>query len=157
VSTPHEDPSDLYARLGLAADASKAEINRSYRRLARALHPDGSVGQDGDTERFQEVLEAHAILSDPDRRRAYDRTRRALADRDVTTPCPVCRGRRVINRPCELCRGTGRVLTNATWLREALPCTACHGRGARRAVCGACSGTGTTTTAPGSGSQHGTR
>jgi DnaJ-class molecular chaperone len=145
MSAPHDElPPDLYARLGLTPDASHAEINHSFRRLARALHPDTSPGQAGDTERFQDIREAHAILSDPDRRRAYDRTSQRNGTSQTHAACPICRGRRVVNRPCRVCAANGYVLTNSTWLRQQITCPACRGQGHLHGWCGACGGTGRT-------------
>jgi molecular chaperone DnaJ len=62
---------DYYAALGVAKDASAAEIKKAYRRLARDLHPDTG----GNEERFKEVSEAYAILSDPQKRAEYDEAR----------------------------------------------------------------------------------
>lgn len=61
--------SDLYAVLGVAAEASPDDIKRAYRRKAREHHPDAG----GDEERFKEVTRAYEVLSDPERRRRYDR------------------------------------------------------------------------------------
>ena len=62
---------DYYATLGVARDASADEIKRSYRRLARELHPD--VNPDPVTqERFKEVTAAYEVLSDPEKRQMYD-------------------------------------------------------------------------------------
>ncbi|MCK9510401.1 MAG: DnaJ domain-containing protein [Pigmentiphaga sp.] len=63
---------DYYQSLGVARDASPEDIKRSYRKLARRYHPD--VSQEVDAEnRFKEVAEAYAVLSDPEKRDAYDR------------------------------------------------------------------------------------
>jgi curved DNA-binding protein len=62
---------DFYEVLGVSRDASQEEIQRSYRKLARANHPD--VNKDPEAEaRFQEIAEAYDVLSDPDTRRRYD-------------------------------------------------------------------------------------
>lgn len=62
---------DLYAVLGVGRDASDAEIKRAFRRLAQQWHPD--VNQDdAASARFKEINEAYQVLSDPQRRQAYD-------------------------------------------------------------------------------------
>ncbi len=63
---------DLYDLLGVARDADADTIKKAYRRLARQLHPD--VNPDPQTqERFKEVSLAYEVLSDPQKRTAYDR------------------------------------------------------------------------------------
>ena len=64
-----EDP---YSVLGVARTASDDDIRKAFRRLAKELHPDINPGKEGE-ERFKRVASANDILSDPDRRRRFDR------------------------------------------------------------------------------------
>ena len=66
------DKRDYYELLGVGRNAAKDELKKAYRRLARQYHPD--VNKDADAaERFKEINEAYEILSDDQRRAAYDR------------------------------------------------------------------------------------
>lgn len=62
---------DPYEALGVSKDASDDEIRRAYRKLARTHHPDVSK-EAGAEERFKEIGEAYALLSDPERRAEWD-------------------------------------------------------------------------------------
>jgi molecular chaperone DnaJ len=66
-------PRDPYEVLGLTREASEQEIKKSFRRLARELHPDVNAHDPQAEERFKEAAEAYEILSDPERRATYDR------------------------------------------------------------------------------------
>ncbi len=64
---------DVYAVLGLTREASDGEIKKSFRRLARELHPDVNRHDPEAEEKFKEAAEAYEILSDAERRSIYDR------------------------------------------------------------------------------------
>lgn len=63
---------DYYQILGVARDATAEDVKKAFRRLARKYHPDVSKDPDAET-RMKEVNEAYAVLSDPEKRAAYDR------------------------------------------------------------------------------------
>jgi molecular chaperone DnaJ len=65
--------SDYYKVLGVGKNASEAEIKKAYRKLARQYHPDRNPGDKRAEERFKEISQAYDVLSDPDKRKAYDR------------------------------------------------------------------------------------
>jgi molecular chaperone DnaJ len=63
---------DLYKILGVGKNASDAEIKKAYRKLARQYHPDRNPGDAQAEERFKEISAAYDVLSDAEKKRAYD-------------------------------------------------------------------------------------
>ena len=66
-------PKDYYSILGVSKDATPEEMKRAFRTLARESHPDANPDDPTAEARFREVAEAYEVLSDPEKRRAYDR------------------------------------------------------------------------------------
>lgn len=64
---------DYYKTLGVAKGADEKEIKSAYRKLARKYHPDVNPGSPEAETKFKEVSEAYQVLSDPEKRRHYDR------------------------------------------------------------------------------------
>lgn len=67
--------SEHYAALGLKSDATLADIKKAFRQKASQFHPDRNTAEDAPA-RFREVQEAYDVLSDEDKRKAYDDNRR---------------------------------------------------------------------------------
>ncbi|MDQ0078933.1 DnaJ C-terminal domain-containing protein [Arthrobacter oryzae] len=66
---------DFYKILGIAKDASDADIKKAYRKLARQHHPDTNAGDVASEKKFKDISEAYSVLSDPDERQQYDAIR----------------------------------------------------------------------------------
>lgn len=163
--------SDYYALLGVERDASPDEIKKAFRRLARETHPDANPGDPDAEARFKEIAAAYEVLSDPDRRRKYDRgetfdfadlfgaggfggfddiLRSVFGDGSVfgqgATRQGPPRGRDVLARVDvsleEACFG----VEAKVGFRTNVTCEICTGSGARpgtdRETCSTCSGTG---------------
>ncbi len=65
--------SDYYELLGVGRDASETDLKRAYRQLAMQCHPDKNPDDKAAEERFKQISEAYAVLSDADKRAHYDR------------------------------------------------------------------------------------
>jgi molecular chaperone DnaJ len=74
---------DYYEVLGVSRNASKEEIKNAYRKLALQYHPDRNKSPDAE-ERFKEISEAYAVLSDDEKRRQYDELGHAGIDSRYT-------------------------------------------------------------------------
>lgn len=76
---------DHYAILAVAATATLTEIKTAYRKMASQLHPDKNASSDAPAK-FRLVQEAYEILSDTEKRKAYDENRRrSLLDSPIDT------------------------------------------------------------------------
>jgi curved DNA-binding protein len=78
---------DYYQVMGVARDATDAQIKQAYRKLARKYHPDVSKEKDAEA-RFKEVGEAYEVLKTPDKRAAYDRLGQQHRSGEQFTPPP---------------------------------------------------------------------
>ena len=103
-----------YETLGLPRTFTPAQLLAKWRELSRKMHPDRLGGTAEANAAFSEVTAAYAVLSDPDRRKAYDASLDLL-----TEPCPKCNGEGQVWKQkgftgrtasaCGKCNGTGRV------------------------------------------------
>lgn len=64
---------DYYEILGVTREATRAEITRAYKKLARKYHPELNPGDEEARRKFEEITEAYDVLSDPKKRALYDR------------------------------------------------------------------------------------
>lgn len=67
-----EKKRDYYEVLGISKNADENTIKKAYRKLAKKYHPDTNAGNSAAAEKFKEVTEAYAVLSDPEKRKLYD-------------------------------------------------------------------------------------
>jgi len=74
---------DYYETLGVAKNASDAEIKKAFKRLAMKLHPDRNPDDDKAEDKFKEAKEAYDILSDAQKRAAYDQFGHAGVDQSA--------------------------------------------------------------------------
>ncbi len=70
---------DFYKTLGVDSKASAEEIKKAYRKLAQAHHPDANAGDEAAEDKFKEISEAYATLSNAEQRKEYDEVRRLVA------------------------------------------------------------------------------
>ena len=92
--------SEYYAALGLKSDATLSDIKKAFRQKASQFHPDRNSDPDAPA-RFREVQEAYDVLSDDDKRKAYDDNRRRnLLDDPAQTAREIWQGyfQQVLNR-----------------------------------------------------------
>jgi DnaJ-class molecular chaperone len=92
--------SEHYAALGLKSDATLSDIKKAFRQKASQFHPDRNIDPDAPA-RFREVQEAYDVLSDDDKRKAYDDNRRRnLLDDPAETAREIWQGyfQQVLNR-----------------------------------------------------------
>jgi molecular chaperone DnaJ len=71
---------DYYEAMGVARDASADEIKKAYRKMAVKYHPDKNPGDKAAEDKFKEISEAYEVLSDPQKRAAYDQYGHAAFD-----------------------------------------------------------------------------
>src|ERR1700750_1853130 len=64
---------DYYETLGIGKNASEDDIKKAYRKLARKHHPDLNPNDAAANKKFQQINEANEVLSDPEKRKKYDK------------------------------------------------------------------------------------
>jgi len=74
---------DYYEVLGVQKNASEAELKKAYRRLAMKYHPDRNENSAEAEEKFKEAKEAYDVVSDPQKRAAYDQYGHAGVDQQA--------------------------------------------------------------------------
>ena len=79
---------DYYATLGIARDASEDQIKKAFRQMARKYHPDVASDKKAAEEKFKEINEAYEVLSDPEKRKKYDRLGARWQDEGAERPPP---------------------------------------------------------------------
>jgi|SRR6185437_1080751 len=74
---------NLYAILGIEINSNDKQVKSAYRKLAKKLHPDLNPGDIEGEERFKKIVNAYEILSDPDKKKAYDQKLKEEAERII--------------------------------------------------------------------------
>jgi curved DNA-binding protein CbpA len=77
---------DLYKLLGMPREATQDDIRKAHRELVRRYHPDTNPGDHSSEEHFREVQRAYEVLSDPEKRREYDKRLNTSARRSPGKP-----------------------------------------------------------------------
>jgi DnaJ-class molecular chaperone len=77
---------DLYELLGVPREATQDDIRKAHRELVRRYHPDANLGDHSSEEHFKEVQRAYEVLSDPEKRREYDKRLNTSARRSSGKP-----------------------------------------------------------------------
>jgi DnaJ family protein A protein 2 len=137
---PRGDNTALYRELGVETKATATEIKKAYRKLAREHHPD----RGGDQEKFKAISNAYEVLSDPNRRKAYDATGDPNADpREVMNQRPKRKGKAT---QFELSVPLDQFFTGKTRrirVTKRVICEGCEGKGGHGvATCSPCGGRG---------------
>jgi curved DNA-binding protein len=86
---------DYYETLNIKRDVSQDDIRKAYRKLARKYHPDVNPGDQSAEEKFKDIQEAYAVLSDPKKRKRYDQLGANWQAGSDFTPPPGWRQREV--------------------------------------------------------------
>ncbi|WP_243031039.1 DnaJ C-terminal domain-containing protein [Thermus altitudinis] len=146
---------DYYAILGVGREATQEEIKKAYRRLALQYHPDRNPGDKEAEERFKEINEAYAILSDPEKRAQYDRGLLGAPEFqaedlfDLFAQVFGFRSGRTAPRGEDLEAQVEVALEDLLGGKEVevayarlVPCESCHGQGGKRVACPTCGGRG---------------
>lgn len=74
------DKNDYYETLGVQKNATEEDLKKAYRKLAKQYHPDANPGDKTAEAKFKELSEAYSVLSDPQKRAAYDQYGHAAFD-----------------------------------------------------------------------------
>ncbi len=146
---------DYYAILGVSREATQEEIKKAYRRLALQHHPDRHPGDKEAEERFKEINEAYAVLSDPEKRAQYDRGLLGTPEYsaqdlfDLFAQVFGFQTGRTAPRGEDLEAQVEVELQDLLTGKEAevhytrlVPCEACQGQGGKRVACPTCGGRG---------------